>query len=172
MLHAMALPTFAYQSDPVATGSIVQSPEVCERCEEARGFVYTGPIYAVEEVEFVCPWCIADGSASSAFDAEFTTAEDVPGDVPAEVLEEVFRRTPGFAGWQQERWQFHCADGAQFRGAVGYEDVLTLPGATQMLIADGWPEDSLPRMRKDGDFTGYLFTCRHCGAPLVYADCS
>jgi uncharacterized protein CbrC (UPF0167 family) len=47
-----------------------------------------------------------------------------------------------------------------------------MPDVIQSLVADGWPEDVLPHMRVDGDLTGYLFRCLHCGAQLVYADAS
>ena len=166
------LPTFAYHPDPVSTGSIVRSDEACEACEQVRGYVYSGPVYSVQEIEFLCPWCIADGSAARGFAAEFSTVEAVPGDVPAAVLDEILHRTPGFAGWQQERWLFHCSDGAQFEGRVGHEDVAPLPGVVEMIAADGWHEDALRHMSADGDLTGYLFSCRHCSARLAYADCS
>lgn len=167
-----SLPTFAYHPDPLATGSVLRSSDVCERCEVARGFIYAGPIYAVEEVEFVCPWCIADGSAAAAFDAEFTDVHGAPSEVPSDVLDQISRRTPGFAGWQQERWMYHCSDGAEFHGRAGYVDVAELPGVLDMIAVDGWPKDALQHMSVDGDLTGYLFICRHCRCFLAYADCS
>ena len=166
------LPTFRYHPDPLRTGSVVLSEDECERCDEARGYAYAGPTYAVEEVEFLCPWCIADGSAADDFDAEFTTIDGAPANVPLNVLEEIVRRTPGFAGWQQERWMFHCADGAEFHGRVGWEQVADKPDVIQSMVADGWPEDVLPNLRIDGDLTAYLFRCRHCGTDLAYADAS
>ena len=39
-----------------------------------------------------------------------------PDDVPGRVLDEIAERTPGFNGWQQEHWLYHCADGAAFIG--------------------------------------------------------
>jgi uncharacterized protein CbrC (UPF0167 family) len=49
--------------------------------------------------------------------AEFTdVGVGVPNDVPQAVLEEVSQRTPGFLGWQQERWLYHCSDAAAFLG--------------------------------------------------------
>ena len=172
MLHRMhmALPAFAYHPDPLSTGSVVRSAEECERCEVARGYVYAGPIYSAQEIEFLCPWCIADGSAARAFDAEFGNVDGAPSDVPVGVLEEIVRRTPGFAGWQQERWLFHCSDGAEFQGRAGYNDVAPLPGVLDLIAADGLPQDALQHMSKDGDLTGYLFRCRHCSTPLAYAD--
>jgi uncharacterized protein len=166
------LPAFRFHPDPLTTGSVVQSTETCERCGEARGFVYAGPTYAVDEIEFLCPWCIADGSAAQEFDAEFTTVDGAPSDVPMPVLDEVVRRTPGFSGWQQERWLFHCSDAAEFLGRAGWQEVESLPGAVDSLMAEGWPEDQLRYLSSDGDLTGYLFRCRHCGKGLVYADAS
>ena len=60
----MVLPTFKYHPDPVATGNVVQSDTECVCCGKARGFIYAGPVYAIEEYDHcICPWCIADGSA-------------------------------------------------------------------------------------------------------------
>jgi uncharacterized protein CbrC (UPF0167 family) len=97
------LPQFTYHPDPVATGSIKLSGTVCICCEKARGYIYTGPVYAGEELdEQICPWCIADGSAAERFGAEFTDAAGVASGlwpaVPDSVVEEVSRRTPGFSG--------------------------------------------------------------------------
>jgi uncharacterized protein len=124
----------------------------------------------VAEIEAICAWCIADGSAAREFEAEFTTVDGAPPDVPSAVLDEILRRTPGFAGWQQERWLFHCADGAEFLGRVGIEDVVNRPTVIQSLNADGWDEDTLQYLSADGDLTGYLFRCLHCRTELAYAD--
>lgn len=166
------IPRFVYHPDPVRTGSIIESDDECERCGMARGWMYSGPIYAVDEIEFVCPWCIADGSGASEFDAEFTTTDGSPSEVPGHVLDEIVHRTPGFEGWQQERWLFHCGDGAEFYGRAGWAEVSASPGAVESLRTDGWPEDVLPSLRPDGDLTAYLFRCRHCGQFLAYADSS
>jgi uncharacterized protein CbrC (UPF0167 family) len=164
------LPVFPYHADPVGTGSIAESDEVCERCGEPRGFVYTGPTYAKDEVEYLCPWCIADGSAAQEFDAEFTTTDGAPREVASAVLDEVVHRTPGFGGWQQERWMFHCADAAEFLGRAGWNEVTATPGALESLLVEGWREEELRFMSVTGELTGYLFRCRHCGAGLAYAD--
>jgi uncharacterized protein CbrC (UPF0167 family) len=70
------LPKFKYHPDPVATGAIKPSEEVCECCNRARGYVYTSTIYAEDEIQFICPWCIADGSAAQKFDGMFS--DDYP----------------------------------------------------------------------------------------------
>jgi len=72
-------------------------------------------VNAVEELrECLCPWCIADGTAAARFEASFTDIYDVPDGVGADVIEIIMTRTPGFSGWQQEHWMFHCeAPGAE-----------------------------------------------------------
>jgi len=139
------LPEFPYHPDPRATGAVVESERRCLVCSTARGYVYTGPVYAVEELaDGICPWCIADGTAAERFDAEFTdVGTHVPDDVPREVLEQIARRTPGFSGWQQEHWLYHCGDGAAFEGV---DDDADAEGAT------------------------YRFRCRHCGESLAYSE--
>lgn len=137
------LPEFPYHPDPVATGSVVESSEACVACGRARGFVYDGPVYTAHDVNgSLCPWCIADGSAAETLDAEFTDVGfDVPDDVPREVLIAIATRTPGFTGWQQPHWLYHCGDGASFVGIT-----------------------------EDGSSATYEFCCRHCGQHLAYSD--
>lgn len=165
-------PTFRYHPDPLGTGSVVQSGATCERCGQSRGLVYDGPTYAVDEIEVLCPWCIADGSAAREFGAEFTTVDGEPNDVGGDVLDEVVHRTPGFAGWQQERWLFHCADAAAFLGRVGWEAIGGMEDVVESLVADGWARDALPHLHADGDLTAYLFRCLACGKHLAFADAS
>jgi len=120
----MEFPTFRYHPDPIATGSVVRSEKKCEVCGAARGFVYTVGTYGLRELDSVCPWCIADGSAHLKFGAEFVDKDSI-GDngrwerVSKDVVEEVAFRTPGFAGWQHERWFTHCGDAAEFLGPMG-----------------------------------------------------
>lgn len=169
-MSSQEIPRFPYHPDPVGTGSIVESGDACDSCGERRGFIYTGPVYSVDEVEGVCPWCIADGRATGEFGASFTDVVPAPNDVPAEVVDEILHRTPGFAGWQQERWLFHCGDGAEFLGRVGYAELKDHPDALDMLASDGNPRELIEALAIGGDATGYLFRCRSCGQHLAYAD--
>ena len=139
----MDLPSFRYHPDPLATSSLVESDATCAACDKARGYVYTGPVYAPGELEALCPWCIADGTAAETFGAEFTeVGVGAPEDVARDVLEELAFRTPGFSGWQQEHWLYHCGDAAAFLGIDA------------------------------GEPATYRFRCRHCGAELSYSDSS
>lgn len=163
----MTLPVFTYHPDPLATGSVRVSDAECGCCGQARGYVYRGPMYAVDRVEHLCPWCIADGTAAARYDANFTEVDEDEG-VPDEVVELITRRTPGFGGWQQERWLAHCRDGAEFLGRAGAAELAAYPD----LITD-YPVDHprfLAALDKDGPPTAYLFRCRQCRTHLAYAD--
>jgi uncharacterized protein len=166
----------------VSTGSVTASSTACRRCGAARGWIYTGPVYAAEELEDeLCPWCIHDGSAAATFDADFTDVGfGVPDGVPPAVLEEVSTRTPGFTGWQQEHWLYHCGDAAAFLGRAGYAELRGHPEALAMVRAEnaelGWSDEDLDgylrALHPDGDATAYLFRCLHCGTHVAYSDMS
>lgn len=178
------LPTFEYHPDPVATGSVVESGNECVCCGKARGFIYTGPVYAVAEYQdCICPWCIADGIAHERLDASFTDKDGIGGygewdDVPDEVKEAVAYRTPGFCGWQQERWWTHCGDAGQFLGPAGRKELQALgPQAIAAIqdsagLSDGPEWDRfLAALDKEGSPTAYLFRCAQCGQLGGYQDC-
>jgi len=172
------LPEFPYHPDPRGTGFVVESEARCRACGAVRGYIYIGPVYAAEELdEALCPWCIADGTAAAKFDAEFTdTGWGVPDDVPREVTEQIARRTPGFSGWQQEHWLYHCGDGAAFLGRAGRNELEAHPDALDVLRHehDDWPPDQveeyLAALDEEGQPTAYVFRCRHCGQHLAYSD--
>jgi len=178
----MELPNFKYHPDPIATGSIAPSAAICPVCKESKGYAYTGLPYGTSEVENICPWCIADGSAHKQFGVEFTDPEGVGGyqqweSVPREVVEEIAFRTPSFSGWQSERWFTHCGDAAEFLGLMGKEDLVKLgPEVIESfkvesgLEGDEW-EFYLSRLNREFEATAYLFRCRHCGKLGGYSDC-
>jgi uncharacterized protein CbrC (UPF0167 family) len=179
----LSLPAFKYHPDPVGTGNVVESDEECLCCGQARGYIYTGPVYALDELdEQICPWCIADGSAHRKWNATFTDPEGVGdyghwGQVPRAVIEEIAHRTPGFGGWQQERWWTHCGDGAEFLGVVGYREAAAYaPELLEALVCDiSFPsaaerERYLHALNKDGSPTGYAFRCTKCGKLGGYSD--
>ena len=173
------LPAFRYHPDPLATGSVEPSGIECVACGRARGFTYVGPVYAVEEVDGICPWCIADGTAASAFDAEFTDAASAaPTGIEASTIDQLVHRTPGYDSWQQDRWLYHCDDGCAFLGAVGRIELEAHPDALAMLRHEfndfGWNrnevEDYIDALSGHGSPTAYLFRCLHCAAHLAYSD--
>lgn len=176
----LPLPRFRYHPDPLRTKSIVVSDAKCLACNRSRGFIYDEPIFAAEDYDKAfCPWCIADGSVSERFDAEF--ADDgcgAPDDVPAELVHEIASRTPGFYGWQQERWLYHCGDGAAFLGIVGSQELKMHTDAVQAIRSEGadsgWGEeqinDYIQSLKGDQSPSAYLFRCLKCETYLAYSD--
>ncbi len=183
---------FRYHPDPIATGSAERAEHVCHVCGQHREVRYTGPIYG-RRAENLCLDCIHSGEASRALGivataldgthtldqpGEFSDAVDVPDDVPDEIVIEITRRTPGFTGWQQESWLYHCADGAAFLGPAGYRDLEPHPDALDMIRADlhrlNWAEreaeEFVRRLDRTGEPTAYLFRCLHCDAHLASWD--
>jgi uncharacterized protein len=173
------LPSFRYHPDPVGTGYIKASSTACVVCGRERGFIYTGPVYAVESHhDEICPWCIADGNAARQFDAHFTDSWNAPDGVPMTVIEDITRRTPGFITWQDDHWLYHCGDGCAFLGVVGRKELAPYPDAIEMLLHEndhyGWsPKNSqayVSRLSATGQPAAYLFRCLHCGTHLAFSD--
>ena len=176
------LPTFRYHPDPIKSGSVLVSDDTCINCEQARGYMYAGPVYAEGEYEGkICPWCIADGSAHAKFSVSFTDESAIGGygawdSAPTDVVAEVAYRTPGFNGWQQEQWWTHCGDAAECLGPKGRRE-LELVGTDaieairQNSGLEGSEWDCFYRaLSKNSSPTAYLFRCRHCGTIGGYAD--
>ena len=178
----MNLPEFRYHPAPLDTESVVPSSAVCRACGQGRGYIYAPTPYAAENLEAaICPWCIADGSAADQFEAEFVDAAGVGGygrwePVPAEVVDEVSRRTPGFTAWQQEQWWTHCGDAAQFLGHAGraelerrWPEAIAAVRQEAGLSGAEWVEYYSSLDRESGP-TAYVFQCRHCRAFGAYSD--
>jgi uncharacterized protein len=180
------LPIFKYHPDPISTGSIIESQESCECCGQSPGYIYDGPIFSSKDIEHLCPWCIADGSAASRFDAEFTDSSAV-GDygswakVPEAVVAEVARRTPGFRSWQQGCWWTHCGDAAEFLGFIGEINRSIIESSfakdfiaeiqREFFFNEGQWERYVSTRDKEHSVTTYVFRCRHCAKIGGYADC-
>ncbi len=121
------IPKFKYHPDPIATGAIKKNDSQCECCGENRGYTYTATLYSPEEIEFICPWCIADGSAAQKFDGMF--CDDYPlieANLNNSIIDEVTLRTPGFNSWQQEEWLVCCEDACEFHGDATKNDFQSI----------------------------------------------
>jgi len=176
----MELPVFRYHPDPLASGSIIASDLQCRCCRERRGYVYTGPVYVEEELQdSLCPWCIADGSAYGRFQANFVDVEAFPEGTPSEAMDEIVRRTPGFATWQGERWPQCCGDATAFQSPMGIEELRRQPGAEsfalshiiyEMQISGGAAKRLLDSLRRGSGPTAYLFECLQCHRRHLHID--
>ena len=109
-LMADTLPTYEYFPDPLRNGCIVEKQSSCLCCNRQRSFMYVGPIYATEDIEEVCPWCIADGKAVSKWLAGFNDVYLASNEVPKDIVKTIDRRTPGYETWQGNKWLFSVSD--------------------------------------------------------------
>lgn len=171
------IPTFRYHPDPVATGSILERPgKVCPACDRSTGWAYVTTPYSVGTHPDLCPWCIADGTAAVRFGASFIDVYWLDGQqppAPLDRLDELAHRTPGFASWQQEEWQYCCGDACAFHGVATADDLAGLGerpawlddafiAAFRELEAAGEPPDPVP----------FAFRCLHCDRLHVWLDVS
>lgn len=146
----------------------------CMCCGTHPEYYYDTMMYAIEDVDCLCPQCIADGSAAKKFDGEFIQDAE-PLDGGADKKDELFHRTPGLVTWQGEFWLACCNDYCAFIAYVGTKEL------EQMGIADEVFEDYArqgayriddvrPYLAKNGGMAGYLFRCLHCGKYRIWVD--
>lgn len=164
------LPKFTYHPNPIATESIIPSDEACECCGEARGYVYCTTPYLEKEIEFVCPWCIADGSANAKLGASFSDSWPLSqAGISNEIIDEVTLRTPGYISWQQESWISCCDDACEFHGDANPGELAALNGDERSRVAKDFDlpigdfEEMLKFYQPKGSPAIYKFKCRHCG---------
>jgi len=175
----MKLPIFKYHPDPLATGAVKRSDVVCECCGQARGFVYTSHLYCAEEVEAICPWCIADGSAAEKFRGMF--CDDSPlieAGLSEDIIDEVCHRTPCFNSWQQQVWLSCCNDACEFHGDVPAAELVGMDNEAVATAFQGGrlslsQVEKLKRYyRPGGNPAIYKWVCRHCGKVQYDDDCA
>lgn len=108
------LPLFKYHPKPLETGAFEQDKIVeCDCCEQPTSVYYTGPFFSVDDIEYLCPWCIADGSAAKKFAGSFQDKASIEGvgttyydndgtatthSLSNDALEELLTRTLAIAG--------------------------------------------------------------------------
>lgn len=167
------LPTFKYMPNPMQanifkTGEIV----VCDCCQQEVDIYYTGGIYAIEEVQYLCPSCIHSGLAAEKFDGEFQQDLLNPELVNnADYTTEVLHRTPGYSSWQGNNWLAHCTDYCAFIGHVGWDELVAMGITEELIHYDDYSNEELAAsLRNNGSHQGYLFQCLECQQYVLYSD--
>jgi len=176
----MTLPPFRYHPDPIRSGSVVPSDAVCDRCGQARGYVYDGPVYVEDDEPTLCPWCIADGSAHEELDATFVDAEAFPDGTPQAAIEEITERTPGYSAWQEEHWPACCGDATAYIAPVGIakirKEYRQLEGFIlnhiiyNMGISGGAATRLLQSLDRAKGPTAFVFRCPKCETHHFHVD--
>jgi len=170
-------PIFKYHKDPINSGSIITGSFTCPVCKKDRTYAYVGPFFSIEDVENICPWCIADGSAAKKYDGEFQDSALVEEIINQNDLDELIHRTPGYMGWQQEQWLVHCGLPCQFIAHVGWKEIeeqnIDVEEDIRKLSKeyDLTEIDFKKRLVNNGLLQGYLFKCVKCGKYRLTSDC-
>ena len=172
----LGLPTFRYHPNPLETGAFEEAVDgvTGDCCGQTTHVFYTAPFFAVENIECLCPECIASGEAARKYHGSFQDDCSVDGGVedPAR-LEELIYRTPGYHGWQQEYWRAHCGDYCAFLGYVGARELRALGALEDVLDDPMWDKGQKEMIRESvngGHLQCYLFQCLHCGKHLIWMD--
>ncbi|MFJ2505036.1 CbrC family protein [Microbacterium sp. NPDC087592] len=180
------LPKFRFHPNAYDLGAFESVVGRCDACRSDRTLRYTGSFYAVDEVEYICPWCVADGTAARLFDGEFSDYAGIegippepgsPATVDLDEAIEVCTRTPSYPSWQQEQWPSHCGRPCAFMGDIGASDLPRYQDEPDF-AADvdgglGWDPPLLrTHLTAGGDLAGYLFQCLSCGAHRLHVDAS
>ncbi|WP_181243347.1 CbrC family protein [Glaciihabitans tibetensis] len=179
-------PVFRFHPNAYDLGVFEAVEGTCEACMSRRTLRYTSSFYSIEEVNYICPWCVADGTAARVFDGHFssyTAIDGIPSDpgLPATVdvaeAMEVATRTPSYSSWQQEEWRSHCGRPCAFIGDIGSSDLgqyLHEPDfAADVNGGLRWDPAVLRRyLVAGGELAGYLFRCLSCGAHRLHVDAS
>ena len=172
----LGLPSFRYHPDPLDTGAFEQSEEsvVCDCCGKNIHIYYTDPFYTVEDIEYLCPECIASGEAARKYNGSFQDVCSLDDGVDdPEKLDELLHRTPGYSGWQQEYWRVHCGDYCAYLGNVGASELRALDVLEEVLDDPMWDDEQKEMIQESvngGHLQCYLFQCLHCGKHLVWMD--
>ncbi len=168
------MPFFKYHPDPFATGIFqrIDMSVTCPCCGKETSVIYAGPFYSIDEVDNLCPHCIASGAAAEKYDGEFQDSDSTDEVDDPNKLDELIHRTPGYCGWQQEYWRAHCNDFCAYLGTVSYAELeeMGLVDEVRETLLDDWDEEIFTDMTKDGSIVGYLFQCLHCGKYLLHID--
>ena len=157
---------FRYHPNLYSDEILVHGEGVCNCCGKPVS-EYIDQVYSSEDIDCICLSCIHDGTAAEKFDAEFVQYAEKISD--PEKRDELFKRTPGYMAWQGEYWLACCDDYCAYLGPVGISELDEL-GIREEVLRDyaaqvpSYPLDVVNEyLSKDGDMTGYLFRCLHCG---------
>lgn len=162
------LPTFKYNPNAQKLGIIKNEKTTCPVCEQDRNYVYEGPFYTEDEVAGICPWCIKDGSAAKKYAGEFQDTFSCDSVGKPEFLIELTTRTPGYSGWQQEKWLSHCGDFCALKDYVGWKEVNDIKDELSDDLNEIKSDFRLTQeelekyLVNNGSMQGYLFQCLHC----------
>lgn len=173
-----ALPAFPLFPDPLREKVLQRRDVPCSLCTQARGWIYTGPVYGQGDTEEpICPWCIHNGGAARA-GFEFNDA-GVGDGVNGWASEDI-------AWWPSARralrrgranhWMGCCGKPCIYLGEADSSDLLGrwAGAAPSLFVGMKWTESQkaeLVRSIKRGqEPCAYVFQCQVCRSLRAYWD--
>lgn len=172
---SIKMPSFKYCSQPLEAGLFekVDTPEVCDCWGKGTSVIYSGPFYSVEDINVLCPKCIASGEASKRFNGEFVDYAILSSTISEKYKKELCCRTPSYNGWQQGYWPDHCEDFCEFISYVGWKEIVEMGLENSVEFtpeSEGYSEHK-EYIINGGSCQGYLFRCLNCKKYILYVDC-
>jgi uncharacterized protein len=146
--------------------------EICQCCrKQTEYFVET--MYCEEDINCICPKCIANGDAAEKFNGDFIQDAEINKVSDKNKIDELLKRTPGYFSWQGEHWLACCNDFCAYIGDVGTEELETMGIADEVFEEYdelNEYENAREYLVKAGSMAGYLFKCLHCGKYHIWVD--
>ena len=164
----MQIPKFKYNPNPIETECLEKSDKICEVCNKKQGYIATSIMSSVDDIYDVCPWCIADGSATKKHDGEFVVHIENAESLSTEVLQELSYRTVAYPAYQELTWLTHCNDGCEFLGHAREQDFkyISEEEIQRLLDENTFTKENIESLRTSNKMLElpYLlkFKCIHC----------
>lgn len=150
-------------------GSIIKDNIKCSVCNKKGNYLYNGPIhglYSDKKIK-ICPWCLADGSASKKYVSEgvglsFNNPLEDSFNLKIKDIKfagELIFRTPGAVDFLG-KWPIHCLDFCVLKDKKKINQIKNLSED----IIDNLKklEKDFPNIEKNKLIEVYIFECLEC----------
>lgn len=146
---------------------------VCQCCNRPLEF-YIDKVYSSQDIDCICPKCVADGSAFDKFNATFIQDAELDKVSVQEIKDELLKKTPGYDSWQGEHWLACCNDFCEYIGETSIAELKAMK-IDKEVIADykesnEYHYENCADHLGNGVLRGYLFRCLHCRRYRIWFD--
>ena len=139
-----SLPAFKYCPDPLVSG-IFRTQEkavACDCCQRDTHVFYTHPFYSYDDIEALCPECIAGGRATEELEGEFVIRDDVSQAIGKAQQDELCLRTPSYSSCRKRNGQTTAATTAPLSAMPAGK---TCSGKASLRASNGWAPRPNPK---------------------------